>query len=174
MPPSRSWMSAGWTMAWSNKPSVSTRTWRFLPLIFCPHHSHADRCRPPFFGAFHALAVDDGSARARFAFGLLAARDIECMVDAIESAVATPKYKIVMYRALWRKVLGQCAPLTTRAQDVHDPVHHLPDINRSFVAARLDGRDQRRDMRPFLVRQITRISQPAAVVTFAILRRPHR
>src|SRR5262249_53846916 len=29
------------------------------------------------------------------------------MVDAIESAVATPKYKIVMYRALWRKVLGQ-------------------------------------------------------------------
>src|SRR5262249_14401931 len=60
-----------------------------------PHHSHADRCRPPFFGAFHALAVDDGSARARFAFGLLAARDIECMVDAIESAVATPKYKIV-------------------------------------------------------------------------------
>jgi hypothetical protein len=45
-----------------------------------------------FFGAFHALAVDDGSGRARFAFGLLAARDIECMVDAIESAVATPQY----------------------------------------------------------------------------------
>jgi hypothetical protein len=33
--------------------------------------------------------------RARFAFGLLAARDIKCMVDAIESAVATPKYKVV-------------------------------------------------------------------------------
>ena len=30
--------------------------------------------------------------RARFAFRLLAARDIECMVDAIESAVATPQY----------------------------------------------------------------------------------
>src|SRR5215472_2111397 len=90
-------------------------------------------------------AVDDGSCRARFAFGLLAARDIECMVDAIESAVATPKYKIVMYRALRRKVLGQGAPLTTRAQDVHDPVHHLPDINRSFVAAGLGRRDHRRD-----------------------------
>src|SRR4029450_13848717 len=100
-------------------------------------------CRPPFFGAFHALAIDDGSSRARFAFGLLAARDIERMVDAIGSAVATPQYKIVMYRALRRKVLGQGAPLTTRAQDVHDPVHHLPDINRSFVAARLGGRDQR-------------------------------
>src|SRR5262249_54992317 len=87
----------------------------------------------PFFGAFHALAVDDGSARARFAFRLLAAGNIECMVDAIESAVATPQYKIVMYRALRRKVLGQGAPLTTRAQDVHDPIHHLPDTNRSFV-----------------------------------------
>ena len=43
------------------------------------------------FRAFHALAVDDGSGRARFAFGLLAARDIECMVDAIKSAVATPQ-----------------------------------------------------------------------------------
>src|SRR5262249_6879937 len=92
------------------------------------------------------------------------------MVDAIESAVATPQYKIVMYRALRRKVLGQGAPLTTRAQDVHDPVHHLPDINRSFVAARLGRRDHRRDIGPFLLRQITRISQPAAVVTFAILR----
>jgi hypothetical protein len=80
------------------------------------------------------------------------------MVDAIENAVATPKYKIVMYRALRREVLGQCAPLTTRAQDVHDPIHHLPDINRSFVAAGLGERDQGRDMRPFLVRQITGIS----------------
>src|SRR5205807_8279268 len=79
-----------------------------------------------------------------------------------------------MYRALRRKVLGQGAPLTPRAQDIHDPVHHLPDINRSFVAAGLSGRDHRRDMRPFLVRQITRISQPATVVTFAVLRRPHR
>jgi hypothetical protein len=46
----------------------------------------------PLFDAFHALAVDDGSDRARFAFGLLATRDIECMVDAIESAIATPHY----------------------------------------------------------------------------------
>jgi hypothetical protein len=62
-----------------------------LAWSFCPHHSHADR-RRPFFGAFHALAVDDGSGRARFAFGLLAARDIERMVDAIESGVATLQY----------------------------------------------------------------------------------
>src|SRR5258707_2598614 len=95
------------------------------------------------------------------------------MVDAIESAVATPQYKIVMYRALRRKVLGQGAPLTPRAQDIHDPVHHLPDINRSFVAAGLGGRAHRRDMLPFLVRQITPVSQPAPVATLTGLQRPH-
>jgi hypothetical protein len=42
------------------------------------------------FRAFHALAVDDGSGRARCAFGLLAARDIERMVDAIESVATSP------------------------------------------------------------------------------------
>src|SRR5437899_12234675 len=92
------------------------------------------------------------------------------MVDAIESDVATPQYYIVIFRALRRKVLGQGAPLTPRAQDIHDPVHHLPDINRSFVAAGLGGRDHRRDMRPFLVRQITRISQPATDGTVAVPR----
>jgi hypothetical protein len=115
---------------------------------------------PPFSALFTLWLSMMGSGRARFAFGLLAAGDIECMV--MRSRVPSQrKYKIVMDRALWRNVLGQCAPLTTRAQDVHDPVHHLPDINRSFVAARFGGRDQRRNMRPFLVRQITRISQPA-------------
>src|SRR5262245_66126325 len=51
---------------------------------------------PPFFGAFHTLAVDDGSRRARFAFRLLAARDIERMVDTFEIHVAIPQYKLVM------------------------------------------------------------------------------
>ena len=35
-PPSRSWILAGCTMACSNRPTVSTRMWRFLPLIFLP------------------------------------------------------------------------------------------------------------------------------------------
>src|ERR1700739_3799594 len=30
----------------------------------CPHRSRAGRSRSPFFRAFHALAVDDGSGRA--------------------------------------------------------------------------------------------------------------
>ena len=35
-PPSRSWTSAAWTIACISKPCVSTRMWRFLPLIFLP------------------------------------------------------------------------------------------------------------------------------------------
>ena len=35
-PPSRSWISAGCTIASSRRPNVSTRIWRFLPLIFLP------------------------------------------------------------------------------------------------------------------------------------------
>jgi hypothetical protein len=46
--------------------------------------------------------------------------------------------RVVMYRALRRKVLG---PLTTRAQDVHDPIHQLPD------AAGLGRRDHERAIR---------------------------
>jgi hypothetical protein len=43
----------------------------------------------------------------------------------------------------------------------------------ALVAAALGWWDQQFDMRPFIVGQITRISQFAAVVPPAILRRPH-
>ena len=29
----------------------------------CPHRTREDQCTPPFFRAFHALAVDDGGSR---------------------------------------------------------------------------------------------------------------
>src|SRR5262245_32529405 len=76
----------------------------------------------PLFGAFHALAIDDRSGRARFAFSLFPARDIKRVVKAIESTVATPQDQIVVHRALGRQVLGQRAPLAARAQDIQDPV----------------------------------------------------
>src|SRR5271154_2593601 len=75
-----------------------------------------------FFGAFYALAVDDGGGRAGVAFALLATLDIKRVVDAIERAVVTPQVEIIVHRAPRRQVLGQRAPLATRAQDVHDPV----------------------------------------------------
>src|SRR5262249_17237227 len=63
-------------------------------------------------------------------------------------------------------------PLASRAQNIHDPVHHFAHLDMALVAAALGGRDQWFDMRPFIVGQVTR--QFAAVVTSAVLRRPHR
>jgi hypothetical protein len=72
-----------------------------------------------------------------------------------------------------RQVLRDRTPLASRAQNIHDPVHHFAYIDAALVAAALGWRDQQFDVRPFIVRQITRISQFAAVVPPAIFRRPH-
>src|SRR4029453_4308923 len=161
-------------MACSSKPSVSTRIWRFFPLPFCPRHSHADRCRPPFFSALYALAIDDGGARAGFSLALLSTLHIKRVMDAIQRAVVAPQVEIVEQCAAWRQVFRDRTPLASRAQNIHNPVHHFAHLDMALVAAALGGRDQWFDMRPFIVGQVTRISQFAAVVPSAVLPRPHR
>ena len=96
------------------------------------------------------------------------------MVDAIERAVATPQDQIVMHRALRRQVLGQRTPLTTCAQDIHDAIHHITDVDRALVAAALGGRDVRRDQRPLLIGQIARIAQATAIIAGAVFGCPMR
>src|SRR5260221_11811940 len=162
-------------MACSSKPSVSTRIWRFLPLTFLPaRHSNADRCSPPFFSALHALAMDDGGGGAGFSFALLPTRHIKRVMDAIQRAVVAPQVEIVEKCAARRQIFRDRTPLASRAQNIHDPVHHFARLDMALVAAALGGRDQWFDMRPFIVGQITRISQFAAVVTSAVLPCPHR
>src|SRR5438309_175326 len=158
-------------MACSSKPSVSTRIWRFFPLTFLPA---SDRCRPPFFSALHALAIDDGGGRAGFSFAVLPTRHIKRVMDAIQRAVVTPQVEIVEKCAARRQIFRDRTPLASRAQNIHDPVHHFAHLDMALVAAALGGRDQWFDMRPFIVGQITRISQFAAVVTSAVLPCPHR
>ena len=74
---------------------------RFLPLIFFPHRSHADRCKTPFFSAFHALAVDDRGRRRCLALGPFATFDIERVMDAVERAVPAPQIEIIVQRRAW-------------------------------------------------------------------------
>ncbi len=137
-------------MACSSKPSVSTRIWRFF------------------------LAIDDGGGRAGFSFALLPTRHIKRVMDAIQRAVVAPQVEIVEKCAARRQIFRDRTPLASRAQNIHDPVHHFAHLDMALVAAALGGRDQWFDMRPFIVGQVTRISQFAAVVTSAVLRRPHR
>src|SRR5450432_3681225 len=161
-------------MAWSSRPTVSTRMCRFLPLIFLPASYPCGSMRAPFFCAFHALAVDDGSGRTGFPLLSFATLFIERVVDSSQRAVICPQIEIVVDRASRRQVFRDRAPLTAGRENVHETVHHLPHDHRALASASLARPDQWFDQSPFVVGQIARISQLAAVVTGAVLARPHR
>jgi hypothetical protein len=127
----------------------------------------------PLFRALHALAVDDRGRRVGLAPGLLPAQHVERVVDAIERPVLVPASQVVIHRAARRQVLRQRGPLAAGAQDVHHPVQYCALVDRPLVAATLCPRDHRADDRPFLVGQITRIAQLAAIVFWPVLGRPH-
>src|SRR5260370_9868614 len=126
----------------------------------------------PFFGALHALAVDDASSRAGLSFRLLATSDVQCMMDPIQRAVANPPGKIVMQCAARRKVFWNIAPLEAGAQDVHHAVHDGPHFGPPLTAPTSGGRNQRLDTCPFVISQVARISQVIAVVLRPVLVRP--
>src|ERR1700712_2116645 len=143
------------------------------PSAFCPHHSHADRSRPPFFRALDALAVNDGRGWAGFAVSQLAAFNIKRVVDAIERAVVGPAAEVVVHRAARRQILRQRSPLAAGAQEVHQTVDNSALVDRALVAAAFGGWDQRLDPVPLIVGQVAGITQLAAVVATSVLVRPH-
>src|SRR6202142_2749469 len=118
--------------------------------------------------------MNDGRGRTCFAVALLAALNVERVMQAIQSAVPGPQVEIVEQRAAWGKILRNRPPLASRAQNVHEPIHHLTDVNAALVPAAFGRRNQRLDMRPLVVSQVAWIPQPAAVVTPPDLLFPHR
>ena len=94
-------------------------------------------------------------------------------MDPLQCAVAVPAGEIVVHRALRRQVLGHVLPLAASAQDVEDAVDDLPDVHLALASAGPGGRDQRLNVRPFLIGHVTRVAQPCAVVAGAVLGRPH-
>jgi len=95
-------------------------------------------------------------------------------MDTIERSIPAPQIKIVKQRAARRQILRNRPPLASRAQDVHDPIHHLAHIDVAPVAATLGRPDKGADKRSFVVGQVAGISQVATVVSPTVLRRPHR
>ena len=118
----------------------------------------------PFFRAFDALAVDDAGGRAGLAPDHLSALHVQDVVNAFQRAVVVPQIEIIEERALGWKVFGNIAPLTARAQYIHDPVDDLAHIDFPLSPATLCRGNQRRDVRPLLVRQIARITQLVTIV----------
>src|SRR5499427_8059259 len=126
-----------------------------------------------FFGALHALTIDDGGGGTRFSFRLVAAFDVKRMMNAIQHAIALPPNEIVVHRAARRKILRKIAPLATGTQDVHHAVHHRTHLGAALAPARLCRRNERFDVRPFIVRQVARVPQVITIVFRSVLIRPH-
>ena len=101
-----------------------------------------------FFRALYALRVDDARRRAGLA----------------PHPVTVPKVKIFKQCAARRRVLGHRRPLAAGAQDVHQAVHDFTDINAPLAAAMLGQRYQWRNMGPFFVRHVTRVTKLAAII----------
>src|SRR6201984_1020945 len=106
-------------MACSNRPIVSTRIWRFLPLIFLPASYPGGSILAPLFGALHALAIDDAGGGTGFSLRSLSALDVERMMNTIEHAVALPPNEVVVDRAARWKILRKVTPLATGTEDIH-------------------------------------------------------
>jgi len=129
---------------------------------------------PPFFGALDALTVDDGGGGARLSFRPFSTFDVECVMNAIQYAVALPPDEVVVDRATRWKILRKIAPLATGAQDVHHAVHHRTHVGAALAPAGLRRWNERLDICPLVVRQIARVPKVITIVFRSVLMRPHR
>jgi len=76
-------------------------------------------------------------------------------------------------RAAWRKILRNCAQLATRAENIEQAIDQAPIIHAALIAAALRARGERGQHGPLLVCQVTRLPQPAAIITRGIFLGPH-
>src|SRR5580658_8169468 len=95
------------------------------------------------------------------------------MMDVIQRPVVAPAVEIAVNCAPWRKILWDVTPLATRAEDIHQTVHHFPDVDRAFVAATFGWRNQGLDLGPLLIRQVMGVAHTATVVSETGLICPH-
>src|SRR5271170_5224093 len=99
-------------------------------------------------GALHALAIDYTRGRTWLALHHLAALQVERVVDCHQRVVIVPPNQIVIQGTPRRQILRNIAPLTPRAEHIHDPVDDLAHIDLAAPAAALGWRDERFDKRP--------------------------
>ena len=132
-------MEAACTAAAISKLCVSTRMCRFLPLIFLPRSKPGGSIRAPFFGAFHALAVDDCRSRTSLPRRLLPALDVERMMQPGQGTVILPAAEIEVDGAASWQTLWHRTPMAAGAQ----PVEYLAHIDRAVFTARLGPGDLR-------------------------------
>src|SRR6201982_726517 len=128
----------------------------------------------PLFGAFHALAIDDGSGGTGLSFRLLAACDVERIVNAIQHTLTLTPYEVSVDRAVRRKVLRKVAPLATGAQNIHHRVHDRPRVGPPLATAKLRWRQQGCNIDATVIGGGGRVPQMITIVFRPVLKRPHR
>jgi hypothetical protein len=153
---------------------VSTRTYRFLPLIFLPASKPGGSILRPLFSALDALAVDDGRRGTGLALGPLAAEHVKRVVQPLECAVVLPAAEAEIDGAARWQVLRDRPPLAASAQHIHQPVHHLAHVDGLLVTAALGSRNLPLRQRPFLIGQVAGVAQLAPVIPGAVLDGPNR
>src|ERR671910_3700442 len=121
-PPSRSWMSASWTMTATGRPVVSVRRWRLDLLAGIVASGTA--------GCLDRLAVDYPSCRAGFPARRLARLHQQMMIDRLPCPIVAPPVEIALHGRERRKILGQQTPLATALGQVEDRIDHLAQIRR--------------------------------------------
>src|ERR1700693_286174 len=81
------------------------------------------------FRALDALGIDYLRGRTGLPRGCLPECDVERMVDALQRSIPAPAIEVVILRAACRHILGDGAPLTAGAEDVHQTRHHLAEVD---------------------------------------------
>jgi len=75
-----------------------------------------------------------------------------------ERAVPQPQAQVLIQHAASGQILRHRAPLVASAEQIHQPVHHLPQIDRPSAPAPLARRDQAFNEAPPRIGQITRMA----------------
>ena len=79
-------------------------------------------------------------------------------MDALQRAIPLPQVEVLPDRAARRQILRECLPLTACPEHVKDGVEHLTNVHRPRSPAALGGADQRLNLRPLGIRQITLVT----------------
>ena len=133
-----------------------------VPLATLDPLAGVEATNPAALGGFCALTIDDAGARARLAALQPTRRHDQVIADRPPQAAVAPFVEIALHRRGGREVLREHAPLATGRRDVEDRAHHLPQVRRPGAADPTRRRQERRDQRPFPIRQIACIARPSA------------
>ena len=123
------------------------------PWFSCPRRSR----RAPFFGRLDRLAVDDSGGRFLGAARGLPVCPMQCVEHPVQLPGVAQAAEKCPHRGPRREILGQVAPLISRAELVENRVHHQALAVRRRRPALLRRGKKRLNRRPFPISQRRRI-----------------